>query len=317
MIAMILIDYFNERSIMPFPLPPFDIDLLRSFTAILDNGGFTRAAERLGRTQSTISLQIRKLETALGQRLFERRSGSGGRIVPTLAGEALLAHARPILQLSEQARVALLAPEIEGRLRLGTPEDFATWHLPDILARFARAHPHVDLEVTCDFSVNLLDGFGRGLFDLILFKRDPQPAFGGGGTGIWSEPLVWASSSRFQALEPGSALPLVLAPAPDIYRKRALAALDSAGRNWRIVLTSPSLAGQHAAVRAGLGVSVLPKGMVPPDLVVLDARHNRLPALADTEIVLYAAPGQPTPAAARLASHIVQSLQTQRAGPGT
>lgn len=297
---------------MPFPLPPFDLDLLRSFAAVLDNGGFTRAAERLGRTQSTVSLQIRKLETALGQRVFERRSGSAGRIVPTPAGEALLAHARPILQLAEQARTALLAPDIEGRLRLGTPEDFATWHLPDILARFARAHPRIDLEVTCDFSVNLLAGFGRGLFDLILFKRDPQPAFGG-GTGIWSEPLVWAASSRFQPLDDQAALPLVLAPAPDIYRKRALAALDIAGRNWRVVLTSPSLAGQHAAVRAGLGVSVLPRGMIPPDLTVLDRLSNRLPALADAEIVLYAAPGQPSPAAERLASHIVQSLEALRA----
>jgi DNA-binding transcriptional LysR family regulator len=297
---------------MPFPLPPFDLDLLRSFAAILDNGGFTRAAERLGRTQSTVSLQIRKLETALGQRVFERRSGSGGRIVPTPAGEALLAHARPILQLAEQARTALLAPDIEGRLRLGTPEDFATWHLPDILARFARAHPRIDLEVTCDFSVNLLDGFGRGLFDLILFKRDPQPAFGG-GTGIWREPLVWVASPRFQPRDEQAAIPLVLAPAPDIYRRRALAALDGGGRNWRIVLTSPSLAGQHAAVRAGLGVSVLPRGMIPPDLIVLDRDANRLPLLADAEIVLYAAPGQRTPAAERLASHIMQSLEARRA----
>ncbi len=298
---------------MPFPLPPFDLDLLRSFAAILDNGGFTRAAERLGRTQSTVSLQIRKLETALGQRVFERRSGSGGRIVPTPAGEALLAHARPILQLAEQARTALLAPDIEGRLRLGTPEDFATWHLPDILARFARAHPRIDLEVTCDFSVNLLDGFGRGLFDLILFKRDPQPAFGDRGTGIWREPLVWAASPRFQPLDEQAAIPLVLAPAPDIYRRRALAALDLAGRNWRVVLTSPSLAGQHAAVRAGLGVSVLPRGMTPPDLIVLDRDANRLPLLADAEIVLYTAPGQRTPAAERLAAHIVQSLEGRRA----
>lgn len=298
---------------MPAPLPPFDLELLRCIVAVVDNGGFTRAAERLGRTQSTVSLQVRKLEDALGKRIFERRSGSGGRITPTPTGDELLSFARPMLALAEQARSALLAPEIEGRLRLGTPEDFATWHLPDVLARFARSHPRVALEVTCDFTVNLLDGFGRGQFDLILFKRDPQKTGAGpDGAGIWREPLVWAASPRFAGIAEIATLPLILAPAPDIYRKRALAALDEAGRDWRIVYASPSLAGLHAAVRAGLGVTVLPREMVPPDLSTLERESCRLPGLADAEMVLYAAPGQRSPAAERLAIDIVHALETRR-----
>lgn len=295
---------------MPAPLPPFDLDLLRTFAAVIDNGGFTRAAERLGRTQATVSLQIRRLERGLGQRIVERRSGAGGRVVSTPMGETLLAHAKTILQQAEAARIALLAPEIEGRLRLGTPEDFATWHLPDVLGRFARAHPLVDLEVTCDFTVNLLAAFGRGAYDLILIKRDPQTR--GDGIGIWREPLIWAASPRLGSIRDRARLPLVLAPAPDIYRKRALDALEAAGRPARVVLASPSLAGLHAAVRAGLGVTVLPRGMAPPDLVALDPAAENLPALTDAEIALYAAPGRPTPAAQRLAEQIMQAMESAR-----
>lgn len=288
---------------MPTPLPPFDLDLLRTFVAIVDNGGFTRAAERVGRTQSTVSLQIKKLEDGLGRRVFEREPGRDLQLTPD--GEILLTYARRMLRLGDEARARLMEPDVTGTVRLGTPEDFASAHLPDVLARFARAHPRVALDVNCDFTVNLLDGFSKGQYDLVLFKREPQGP--GGGIGVWREILVWAAAPRL-VLDPGEPLPLVLAPVPDVYRKRALASLDAASRPWRIVYTSPSLAGLQAAVKAGLGVTVLPKEMVPAGFVLLGSEQG-LPPLPDTEIVLYRAPGSLSRAAELLAEHIVHSLE--------
>ncbi len=284
---------------MPTPPPPFDFDLLRSFVAVVDSGGFTRAAARLGRTQSTVSLQIKRLEERLGQPVFVR-----DRREPELTaeGEVLLTYARRLLQIADEARVRLLEPDVGGGVRLGTPEDFATLHLADVLSRFARAHPQVNLEVNCDFTANLLDGFAKGQYDLVLCKREPQGP--GGGQMVWREPLVWAGSDRLR-LTGDAPLPLVLAPNPDIYRRRAIAALDAAGRAWRIVYTSPSLAGIQAAVRAGLGVTVLPREMLTTDLALVD---HGLPELADVETVLYRAPGKLSKAAEMLAADIVRAL---------
>lgn len=287
---------------MPTPLPPFDLDLLRTFVTIVDSGGFTRAAERLGRTQSTISLQIKRLEDGLGKRVFERK-GSG--LVLTPEGEILFASARRLLQMANETCARLMEPDVGGTVRLGTPEDFATVHLPDVLWRFARAHPQVNLQVNCDFTANLLEGFSRGEYDLILCKREPQGS--SVGTRVWREPLVWAGSSRL-LIDEGGPIPLVLAPYPDIYRKRALDALDAAGCPWRITYTSPSLAGVQAAVRAGLGITILPKEMVVAGFHILGAERG-LPDLADTEVALYRAPGTLSKAADLLAEHIVRSLE--------
>ena len=287
---------------MSSPSLPFDLDLLRTFVTIVDCGGFTRAAERLGRTQSTISLQVKRLEDGLGRRVFER----GGRgFVLTPEGEILLAASRRILQMVNETCTRLMEPDVGGTVRLGTPEDFATMHLPDVLWRFARAHPQVSLQVNCDFTANLLDGFSRGEYDLILCKREPQGT--SGGTRVWREPLVRTASERL-IVDMAAPIPLVLAPYPDIYRKRALEALDACGRAWRIIYTSPSLAGVQAAVRAGLGITILPKEMVSAGFRILGAEHD-LPDLADTEIALYRAPGTLSKAVSLLAEHIVRSLE--------
>lgn len=295
---------------MTTPLPPFDFDLLRTFVAVVDNAGFTRAAERVGRTQSTVSLQIKKLEDGLGRRVFER---DGRDLLLTPEGEILLTYARQILHIADEARSRLLEPDVEGLVRLGTPEDFATVYLPDVLAQFAEAHPRVTLEVNCNFSFNLLDGFARGEYDLLLVKREPQGP--SGGVAVWRDVLVWVGGARLM-LDPTQPVPLVLAPAPDVYRKRAIACLDTIKRSWRVVYTSPSSEGLQAAVRAGLGVTVLSKDMVPDGLVQLGDEHG-LPAMHDTEIALYRAPGQLSRAAELLAEHIAHSLGpvAGRAGP--
>lgn len=285
--------------------PPFDFDLLRTFVAVVDNGSFTKAGERIGRTQSTVSLQIKKLEENLKKPLFER----GGRNLQLTAdGEVLLAYARQLLQVADEARARLLEPDIEGTIRLGTTEDFATVYLPDILARFAKAHPRITLDVNCNFSFHLLEGYSRGEYDLVLIKREPQAPLG--GTSVWRDVLVWVCSPQF-VLDPGHPIPLALAPAPDVYRKRALASLQAQGRDWRIVYTSVSSEGLQAAVRAGLGISVLSKDTIPPGLKIVGAEHH-LPQLPDSEIALYRAPGKLSRAAEMLAEHIIHSLELRR-----
>ncbi|URD38282.1 LysR substrate-binding domain-containing protein [Methylobacterium tardum] len=284
---------------------PFDLDLLRTFVAIVDNGSFTRAASRLSLTQSTVSLQIKRLEDGLTRRLFDR---DGRELKLTPEGEILLTYARQILRLGAEALSRLGESDVSGVVRLGTPEDFATTHLSEVLACFARTHPQVALQVHCDFTVNLLDDFAKGRYDLILFKREPQGP--SGGTKVWREVLDWVASPRL-VMEAGSPIPLILAPAPDVYRKRALSALDAAGRDWRIVYTSPSLAGLQAAVQAGLGVTVLPTEMIPANMISVSARLQ-LPKLPDTEIVLYRAPGHVSPAAELLTSAIIAALEQAR-----
>ncbi len=279
-----------------------DIDLLRAFVSVADLGSFTRAAEALLRRQSTLSLQIKRLEDGLGRRLLDR---SARRVRLTPAGEALLGEARHMLELNDRLLATLDQPVLEGRVRLGTPEDFATTHLPRVLARFAETYPAVQLEVTCDLTLTLLGQFRHGDFDLVLVKREPERS--DRGVRVWREPLVWVAAERL-AIERDRPLPLVVSPPPCVYRKRAVDALDRARRGWRVAYSCASLAGQHAAVRAGLGVTVLPKDMVPPGLVAIE-RRSLLPDLHDTEIALLARRGL-SPPARRLHDHIVRSLES-------
>jgi DNA-binding transcriptional LysR family regulator len=284
---------------MPRTLTNLDLDLVRTFVTIAGVGNFTRAAETLRRQQSTISLQVQRLEDALGQRLIDRNPRS---VRLTSEGETFLAYARRLLDLNDEVVARVNEPHMHGVVRLGTPEDFATRHLQGVLARFAQAYPAVALEVTCDLTLNLLERFRKGAFDLALIKRERLSDTG--GIRVWREPLVWVRADRdFWATE--GRLPLVVSPAPCVYRKRATEALDRARRPWRIAYTCGSLAGSLAAVKAGLGMTVLPKDMVPPDLHIIDGRP--LPDLKDTEIALLQKERLSVPAQ-RLKEHVVRSL---------
>lgn len=279
-----------------------DPELLRAFVAVVECGGFSQAAERLLRGQSAVSLQIKRLEERLGVRLLDRNPR---RVVLTSEGELILDHARRILSLNDELVARLREPELSGLVRLGAPEDFATSHLPNVLARFSRSHPKVALEVTCELTLELLERFNAGGLDLALVKREPMGHLG--GMRVWREPLVWVAASRAVA-ETNDPLPLVVSPRPCVYRKRATDALDSEGRSWRIAYTCGSLTGNHAAVRAGLGLTVLPKAMVPADLTVLNDDILGLPTLADTEIALIAASQLSAPAE-RLRDYIIRELE--------
>lgn len=285
---------------MPSALTNLDIDLIRTFVTIAENGSFTRAAERLFRTQSTISLQVKRLEEQVQRQLLERNPRH---VKLTPEGETFLDYARRMLELNDEMVARVNEPHLAGVVKLGTPEDFATTHLPQVLASFARIHPDVALEVTCDLTLNLIERFRERLFDLVLVKREPSD---GGGFRVWREPLVWVAADHDVVRRPGP-LPLVVSPSPCVYRKRATEALDAAERGWRVAYTCGSLAGAQAAVRAKLGVTVLPKEMVPPGLAVIDGADG-LPDLHDTEIALLTADTLSKPAE-RLADHIIRSLE--------
>lgn len=278
-----------------------DLDLLRCFVTIAETGSFTRAGERLGRTQSTISLQVKRLEDQIGRSVFARTPRS---LSLTPAGERLLGPARQLLRLNDTAIAELFEPDMTGRVRIGVPEDFATAHLPAVLSAFAKAHPLVELEVTCDLTLNLLDRFHQGAFDLVLVKREPSARLE--GVRVWREPLVWVARDQLAAagLE---TVPLVVSPEPCVYRKRAIDALEAVGRRWRVAYTSTSLAGSQSAVNAGLGITVLPREMIPSYLTPI-LNDPELPTLHDTEIALIEAAGL-SPTARRLAQHIVAALE--------
>lgn len=284
--------------------PNLDLDLVRAFLAVAEEKSFSRAAERLLRGQSAISLQIKRLEQALGRRLLDRTPRA---VALTAAGETFLEDANRLIALNDAAVARLSEPVLSGTVRLGTPEDFATSHLPRVLARFAETYPAVALEVTCDLTLNLARAFREDAFDVVLLKREPASA--APGIRVWREHLVWVAASA-SLVGRDAVLPLVASPPPCVYRKRAVAALTRAGRRWRMAYSCASLAGSLAAVRAGLGVAVLPREMVPPGLTVIDGPP--LPPLPDAEIALVAARRLSLPAR-KLHEHIVRSLEQQPA----
>ena len=253
---------------------------LRSFLAVAQTGGFTRAAQRLGLQQSTVSQHIRRLERAADRQLFIRDTHS---VELTSEGEAMLGFARSILDAHEQATAHFARTQVRGRVRFGVSEDFVPTGLPQVLRTFRRSHPQVDLELTVGLSGILHEQLADGRLDLVLGKR-PAPPQGSGGQLVWRDRLVWVGAEDFR-LHPEQPLPLIVFPPPSITRARALDVLERAGRSWRIACTSGSLSGVSAAALAGLGVMAHARSLVPPGLRVVP-REVGLPELGDTEFVL-------------------------------
>jgi DNA-binding transcriptional LysR family regulator len=271
----------------------FDLDLLRSFVSVVDTGGFTRAGERVHRTQSTVSQQIRRLEETLGYPLLHR---NGKQATPTEEGERLLSYARRILALAQEARDVVARPSGEGVVRLGIPEDFAAYRLTELLSDFVRSRPGLRLDVRCGLSVQLRRALERGELDLALFKRDAGES---GGIAAWPERLHWITSQRHPIDFHRDPLPLAVFEQGCLYRNRMIHALEAAGRAWYIAYTSPNLPGIQAAVSAGLGVSVLSEVAILPDHRVIGAAEG-FPSITNTEVALVAA-ADASPATRRLA----------------
>jgi DNA-binding transcriptional LysR family regulator len=278
--------------------PMLDLELLRSFVSVVEAGGFTRAGERVHRTQSTVSQQIKRLEEDVGQVLLHR---DGKDVRPTEAGERLLSYARRLLSLAEEARDVLSQPDSEGAIRLGIPEDFAAYRLAKLLATFSRSHPGLRLDVRADQSKNLARDLERGELDLALYKREAGEK---GAIAVWPERVHWVTSKSHPIDAGAPSVPLIGFPLGCLYRAGAIHALESAGRTWHMAYTSSSLAGIQAAVAAGMGLSILSEMSIQADHRVLTAKDGFAP-INKTEVALMAAPDA-SPATLRLADRLAE-----------
>ena len=275
-----------------------DLELLRSFVSVVEAGGFTRAGERVHRTQSTVSQHNKRLEDDIGLVLLHR---AGKTVRPPEAGERLLSYARRLLSLAEEARDVLRQPDSEGAIRLGIPEDFAAYRLTKLLGAFARSHPGLRLDVRADQSKHLARDLARGELDLALYKR---AAGAKDAIAVWPERVHWVTSKSHPVDINVSSVPLIGFPLGCVYRAGAIHALESAGRAWHTAYTSSSLAGIQAAVAAGMGLGILSEMAIQSDHRVLTAKDGFAP-INKTEVALMAAPDA-SPATLRLADRLAE-----------
>lgn len=258
------------------------LDLLHTFVTAAQAGSFTRAAESIHRSQSAVSQQIKRLEDMLGKPLFLREGRS---LELTGAGETLLEHALKMLSLNMRAVSALASEQLQGRIRLGTPEDYAGVHLPGILSAFAEEHPQVRVDVWCEASTAFPELLRSGRLDMALVTGEA----GRDGDVVRHEPVVWvqAGGAVLGDLRP---LPLALYHEGCAYRHMAVQALENADIPYEVVFTSPSLSGIRAAVDAGLAVAPMGLSMVPRSARIVGPEAG-LPALSTCPIYLLKRPG--------------------------
>ena len=285
-------------------LATLEPELLRSFVAIAETGSFTAAAHRVHRTQSAVSMQIKRLEELLGRELFAREGRSVG---ITRDGELLLSHARRILHAHLEALAAFDREQLAGEVTIGAPDDYASTFLPRILARFAEGHARVHVNVVCHASVDLIRLLADRAVDLALVTQGSGER---GGTVVLREPLVWVTSATHRAHEQVP-LPLALFEPGCAFRRAATESLAAAGRPARVAYTSLSIAGIHAALVSGLAVGVLLRRNDRPGLRILD-RRDGFPPLPESGIVLQRASNDPSPLVDHLEDAIVSFFREGR-----
>jgi len=266
-------------------LPLLDADLLRTFVAIAETSSFTRAAELVSRTPGAVSMQVKKLEKTLGCSLFVREARQ---VRLTSDGEALLGYARRLVALNEETVARFLRPAINGAVRFGVTDDVGTRILPGVLARFARTHPGVQVEVRAGHSEALRRRVTRGDLDLALVTAGDGARGGANEETVHREALVWAGLDTGTAAE-RRPLPLALAAEGCAWRALALAALDRAGLEYRVAYTSEHTAGQEAAMSADLAVAPFPASLVRAPLRRL-ADDAGLPPIGRYRVALVRAP---------------------------
>ena len=288
-----------------------DMDALRTFATGFELGNFARAAERLGRSQSAVSTQLRKLEMQAGQPLVQK---AGRTLALTAAGEGLLGYAKQLLALNDEAVDRLRGADIAGWARLGLPQDFAESWLPNVLSRFRRAHPKVRIEVQVDRSVPLMEKTLRGELDLSLVWDDGRNA--PHAERVADLPIHWIGPPDWPGVASlgGEPVPFAAFLPPCAFRSAAVAALDRGRLPWRLVFTSPSLSGLWAAAEGGLGITARTRFALPRTLRVLDPAATGLPALPSVPLALHAAAAEPSPAVARLREILLDTVQAQASG---
>ncbi len=286
-----------------------DLPLLRTYITVVDQQGFSLAANELHRTQSAISQQIKKLEQLVGQPLLRR---SGREIVMTEAGELVYRYGWKMLQVEQQLREELFSEEITGRVRLGIPEDLATHYLLPILARFRDQFPRIQLAVECDLTERLYDNFKANEYELVILKHEQlNVSYPNRIVKTWFDPLVWVgrdaeTCAKWQASDH---IPIIVSPEPCVYRRQVIHRLGAAQLAPELAYVSESYNSKILAVRAGLGLAALPKSLVPADCVIVE---KGLPELSPTQISLFHSEIQ-AKVAQFLRDRIVESFDAQLA----
>ncbi len=277
-----------------------DIDQLRTFIAIAETGSFTKAADVVNKTQSAVSMQMKRLEERIERPIFAR-DGRASKL--TEDGQRLLDYARRIVKLNIETLAAFSDAELSGRVRLGVPDDYADRYLPEIMARFSRAYPGVELTVVCEPSVDLLERIDANDLDLAIVtncesKRSSET--------FRRERLLWVTSNRHPThLE--ERVPLALGRPTCSWRRMAIEKLEAIGRDYRLLYASSSAGAVAAAVLAGLAVSVLPESGLRPGMRVLSSKDN-FPELPECRIGLVRSAHKSSALADALAGHIISSL---------
>src|SRR5438270_7923662 len=277
-----------------------DVDPLRTFLAIIETGSFTRAADAVHKTQSAVSMQMKRLEERLERPIFAR-DGRASKL--TEDGERLLDYARRIVKLNIETIAAFSDAELSGRVRLGVPDDYADRYLPEIMARFSLAYPGAELTVICEPTVELLERIEANELDLAIITNmeGGRPA-----ETFRRERLLWVSSGRHPTHRQ-ERVPLALGRPTCNWRRIAIERLETTGRPYRILYSSSNAGAVAAAVLAGLAISVLPESGLRPGMRVLSAADG-FPELPSCRIGLVRNPHESSALADALAEHIVSSL---------
>lgn len=277
------------------------IDWLKCFVAVVDAGSLSAAAPEVHRSQSAVSIQLKKLESALGCRLM-MRGPRQHQLTPD--GQKLLGYARRMLDLHSEAQAAFHGEELKGRIRLGVPDDYAAKYLTPVLKRFAPQHGSVEIELDCEQSTSLIPRVECGELDLALVSRD-HPRH---GTLLFYEPMVWVGSAQFQVWRKDP-LPIAVYESTSLAKRSAINSLGLQGRRYKVVYNSSSLAGQVAAVESGLAVAVLTQCSAPAHLEVLGRDHGLGPLEPMEVSVFRSQASQNSEAVDRLHALLVKTLR--------
>jgi DNA-binding transcriptional LysR family regulator len=300
---MFLISVIKNRDVSPgaaLMAASLDLDQLRTFVAIAETGSFTRAGDMVFKTQSAVSMQMRRLEERIGKAIFAR-DGRASRL--TEEGERLLGYARRMVRLADETVAAFDDTELSGSVRLGTPDDYADRFLPEVLARFSRSNPRVEVSVTCEPSTELIRQAKVGEVDLAIVTNCGE----GQVEVVRQEPLLWVGSAQHEVADQ-EILPLALSKPPCMWRDEAIGALTGIGRKYRVLYQSANASAVSAAVLAGLAVSILAESALRRGMRVLGEAEG-LPRLPNCEIgIIRSSRRTETPIVRALAEHIVSSL---------
>jgi DNA-binding transcriptional LysR family regulator len=279
--------------------PSIDTDVLRTFVAIADQGGFTRAAEHVNRTQSAVSMQMKRLEEDVLQRKLFERDGRQVRLTPE--GQVLLGYARRILKLHSEVFNTLREPHMVGLVRIGTPDDYVMRFLPGILKRFSKAYPLIQIEMHCEASTVLMQ---RRDLALTVISREPGNEM---GELLRTERMVWVAAPCF-CIDEHDALPLAVPGVDHFCTQWPLAALDAIGRDYRLAYHSSNVAAIQAVVSSGLAVMVSMESLVTEDLRILGSEEG-FPPLPSMNLRLLRNPAMASPITECLADYILEGFK--------